>query len=179
MKLNLRITTLLLLTSLCSSAFAEKTEITGTEMATKVSNIKITDSAGMVTGIYFIYEAVQAFKKNDVGGGLTSGALGLSTTLGAFSIVAEAAETSKEDIKDTLINSPEYLKISNDLGEELAEEFVMDVIAGWSVERLNKKYKLSEDESTVSQTSRNQNKENSTTNESTRSVSNTPSVIKD
>ena len=129
------------------NTFAERTtSITAGEMVTKVTSIRVENALGLATGVYFLYEAVQNYKSKSMGDAITSGALGLSTVLGGISFVSTAqAGELPLDVKSELQNSPEYAKIANDLGEERAEEFIFDVLAGWSVERLDAKYNLSEE----------------------------------
>lgn len=96
------------------------------------------DSCGLATGIFFVFRAVQNYKAKNMTSALTSAATGLTTALGslAFITVSEAANDPLKEFKE----SEEYGQILDTLGEDRGEEFVLDVLAGWDLRNLARKY---------------------------------------
>lgn len=150
MKKFILIITISMTFSSFSFADSQTSGITGDELIAKKTGIR-TDSLGLATGLYFIYEGVTELRKKkgkDVGRGLTHAALGISTALGAFTFIGKASAAERSDIVDEIKATDDYSKIVKDLGEERANEFLLDVVAGWSAEALSEKYgtKISQDE---------------------------------
>lgn len=130
-----------------------------TESATTTQSVSLGDyltekssvgvnSVSLLTAAYMIYEAVNNFKAKDPMSGLTSAALGASTALGAITIVTQvnAEEYNEEKVVNEIMNSDQYLEIENHYGEEKAREFLLDVLAGWSIEKLDEKYNITEED---------------------------------
>lgn len=76
------------------------------------------------------------------GSGLLSVLFGFGGILSSFALQAEGAELpkTKEDIAHRLRESKSYSQLVSSLGKDRAEEFLGDMLSGWTPERLIEKY---------------------------------------
>ncbi len=106
------------------------------------------DTVGLTTGSFLIFEAVSELRKSNksTSSAVTSSALGLSTILGSITIVAKAADLpqTSEDSVRKFRKSETFHKLVAEFGEKRANQLVLDVYAGWTVEKILEKYVTNE-----------------------------------